>query len=297
MDAPDTLTALQLASSMLILGYASVLDWRTRRVGNLYWILLSIMAIVLLCARVLADDEPVEYLLILVPVLAVLADIYGPFGESDGAARFVPLLLYGVAIGSTVYLAHMWIDNIYFAHLLTIPVMMIAIVVMYMLDIIRGGADAKALVAISVMFPFYPDIGSFPMIEAINAFAEVVFPFSFVVLVNAAIIVAFTPIAFAAKNLAAGEFEFPFGFLGYRLDAETAKSSKVWLMERMEDGAHRRFTRPQRDEELEEEVDKLMTAGHKRIWVTPKVPFIIPITLSLVFTTVVGNILLVLMGL
>lgn len=297
MDAQDTLTALQLASSMFVLGYASVLDWKTRRVGNRYWILLSLVAVALLLARVLVDEAPVEYLLVLVPVMAVLIDIYGPFGESEGAGRLVPPLLYGVAIVVTAYLAYSWADDRYFAHLLTVPVMMMVIVLMYMVDVIRGGADAKALIAISIMFPFYPDMGSIPLVEASVSSAEIILPFSFVVLVNAAIMVAFTPVAFAVKNLAAGEFAFPFGFLGYKLDAGTARSSKVWLMERMEDGTHRTFTRPRREEKLDEEVDKLAAAGHRRVWVTPKVPFIIPITVGLAFTAVVGNVLLIIMGL
>jgi len=297
VDAQDAVTALQLVSSATVLCYASLLDWRTRRVGNIFWAILSVVAILLLVARVVVDDAPIEYLLILVPVLALLLDVYSPMGESGVAARVLPVVAYGSAIILAAYLGYLWVDDRYFAHLLTIPIMMMLVVVMYMVDIVRGGADAKALIALSIMFPFYPHIGSLPLIAAENSFAEILFPFAFIILVNAAIIVAFTPIAFALRNLAAGESELPFTFVGYKLDAEEARTRQVWLMERMEDGVHRRFTRPKRGEDLSEELEKLVSAGYDRVWVTPKIPFIIPMAIALLFTTVVGNILVLITGL
>lgn len=297
MDAQEAIVALQLVSSGSVLCYASLLDWRTRRVGNVFWIALSALAILLLVARILVDEVPTEYLLVLVPVFAILVDVYGEPERPQGVTRFLPVLMYAIAVLSTVYLAYLWMDDAYFADLLTVPVMMVAIVVMYMLDIVRGGADAKALIAISIMFPFYPDIGSLPMIAAENSVSEVLFPFAFVVLVTAAIVVAFTPLAFAARNLAKGEFAFPQGFFGYKLDAEDAKDRHVWLMERMEGGTHTKYTRPRGDENLSEEIDKLLSAGHSRIWVTPKVPFIVPMTIAFAFTVVVGDILVLFMSL
>lgn len=258
---------------------------------------LSTLAIALLVVRIIVDDAPLEYLLILVPVVAVLADVYWPSEIGGRLSSIVPLASYTAAIVTTVILGYIWAHDTYFAHLLTAPVMLLVIVVMYMFDIVRGGADAKALMALSVMFPFYPNIGSLPMLSAEDSFAEVLFPFSFVVLVTAAVIVAFAPVAFAVKNLVAGEFEMPYGLLGFRLDAESAKTRKVWLMERVEGGEYGRFTRPRREEDLALEVDKLVAAGHRRLWVTPKIPFIIPITGALVFTAVVGNFLIALMGL
>lgn len=297
MDAQDAVTAVQLAVTLAILSYASLLDWRTRKVGNSIWMVLSALAMVLLVARVAVDEAPLEYLLVLVPVLAILADVYGPSGESGGWAKALPIASYAAAIAAIVILGYMWADDTYFAHLLTAPVMMMAIVVMYMLDMIRGGADAKALMALSVMFPFYPYLGPVPLIAAEGTYAEIVFPFSFVVLVTAAVIVAFTPVAFAARNLAAGELEMPYALLGYRLDAQDVKARKVWLMERVEGGAHRRFTRPRRDEDLGAEVDRLVSAGHTRLWVTPKIPFIVPMTIAMAFAAVVGNFLVLVMGL
>jgi len=171
---------------------------------------------------------------------------------------------------------------------------MLFVVIMYMLDLIRGGADAKALLSLAILFPFHPDLGSFPILQSDNASAEILFPFSFVVLVTAAIVVAFFPLGFLAKNALAGEFRSPQGFLGYRLNADDFKGRHVWLMERMEQGTHRFYTRPRNDEDLEKEAKLLLENGYKRVWVTPKIPFIIPMLVALVFSTLVGNILLLL---
>ena len=297
MDDTTFITIIQIITAGSILGYASYLDFKTRRVSNRFWIVLSVIAIAILSLRMVIEEVRLEYLLILVPILAILADVYIDFRDDSPLAGFAPLLEYGCAIASTIILAYMWRDDEYFLHLMTIPVMMFAIIVMYAFDIIRGGADAKALIALSIMFPFYPQIDVFPIIALGDWYTEVFFPFSFIVLVNAAILVAFLPILFIVKNIASREFEIPYAFLGYKMDADEIRGKHVWLMEHIVDGNHVRHTKPRRKEELESEVEQLVAAGHGRLWITPKVPFIIPIFASLVFTTIVGNILLPIMNL
>lgn len=294
MDSSDSITALRLVAAIAVLSYASLLDWRTRKIGNFHWIGLSILGLALVPVQLWADDQPLEYLLVLVPVLAILSDVYWDAGEDSAIAKLAPALKYSIAIAAVALLGYAWLDKTYFQHLLAMPVMMLFIVLMYMLDMIRGGADAKALLALSILFPFYPSIGSLPMIDAESATAEILFPFSFIVLVTAAIFVAFFPLGFMARNLSSREFEFPQGFLGYKLNAPSIKGRHVWLMERIVEGKHMTYTRPKRDENLDKEVELLVAHGQKKIWVTPKIPFIIPILAALIFCTVVGNVLLLL---
>lgn len=289
MDSADIVTALRLAASVAILAYASVLDWRTRKVGNVYWIALSVIGLLLIPVQILIDDRPLEYALILVPILAILSDVYLDAGTEEKPSHIIPLAKYAVAITSLVALGYLWLDNPYFPNLFIVPVLMLFIVIMYTLDMIRGGADAKALLALAIVFPTYPVIVSLPLISPARSEIDLVFPFTLAVLVTAAIIVALLPIGFAAKNLTAREFNFPYGFLGYKMDVASLKGKQVWLMENVEDGKLVRHTRPRSNEELEKEIDLLKAAGVSRVWVTPKVPFIIPITASLIFTAVVGN--------
>ena len=292
MDSSDSITVIRLVAAVAVLSYASVLDWRTRKISNAYWIGLSAVGLVLIPAQLWADNEPLEYLLVLVPILAILSDVYWDAGDRGLMAKLAPALKYSIAIVAVALLALAWSNETYFQHLLAVPVIMLFIVVMYMLDVLRGGADAKALLALSVLFPFYPALASLGVIQAESATAEVVFPFSFIVLVTAAIVVAFFPLGFMVKNLLSREFKFPQGFLGYRMDAASIKGKHVWLMERIEGGTHRTYVRPKQDEDLDKEVQLLLAHGRKRIWVTPKIPFIIPILAALIFCVVIGNILL-----
>jgi preflagellin peptidase FlaK len=292
VDYSEPVTAVRLAAALAVLCYASVLDWRTRKVSNILWILLSVLGLLLIPIQISVDKEPLKYGLVIAPILAVLADVYWDIQGNSLAARMAPAMKYGLAILLVILLGYMWADDSYFQHILAVPVFMMVVVLMYMLDMVRGGADAKALMALAILFPFYPAIGSIPVLRPDTAALEVVFPFAFNVLVNAAVIVALFPIGFLLKNAMARELRLPYGLVGYKLDVNSLVGRHVWLMESVEEGVHRMHMRPIRAESLEDEATKLKEAGHSRVWVTPKIPFIIPMTASLVLTSVIGNILL-----
>ena len=280
-----------MAPAIIVLAYASVLDWRTRRVPNTYWIALSLVGLALIPIQLLADEKDLKFLLIMVPILVILSDVY--WGSEEGPlAKYMTVAKYAVAVVAIVALAYLWGTDGYFQHFLAVPIMMLLIVAMYMLDVIRGGADAKALLSLSILFPFYPVLGSFPILHSDAPSAEIIFPFSFVILITAAVLVVLLPLGFLAKNLASRDFRFPLAFLGYKMESAEIGKSHVWLMERIQDGRHVTSTRTRRDEDLGKEVEALSEAGYKRIWVTPKIPFIVPMTASIILSAVIGNWLL-----
>ncbi|HUV61801.1 MAG TPA: A24 family peptidase C-terminal domain-containing protein [Thermoplasmata archaeon] len=290
MTPQEGLAVLQLAVATAILGYASVLDLRTRRVSNASWIALSVIGVAILPIRVVIDEAPVEFLLIMIPILAILSDVFLDSDGDSALSRYSPLLKYGVAVVATVALGMTWADDEYFRHLLAIPIVMIVVVVLYMLDMIRGGADAKALIALAVLFPVYPMIAGLPLIAGSEAL-QTFFPFALAVLVNAAILVVFLPIVFLVMNLARGDLKFPQIFVGYRMPIDVIADEHVWLMERIVNGSHVFYTRPKVEEDLKLELARLSERGVSRVWVTPKIPFIVPMLAGLILTAVVGNFL------
>jgi hypothetical protein len=165
------------------------------------------------------------------------------------------------------------------------------IMLLYQFDVIKGGADAKALIALSIMFPIYPVIGPLPLIPVPFETAQFVLPFPLVVLFNAAILTLAVPVALFAFNVSRRRFRFPAMFIGYVLPIAEAKNKYVWPMERFEDGERKLILFPGPSEDTGADFDRLAEAGIQEVWVTPKIPFLIPITASLVFSVVVGNLL------
>lgn len=294
MDSAEAINALRLVLSLSILAYASFLDLKTRKVPNIYWIGLGVAGLGLVLVQLYVDEMPIEYILVFVPILAILADVYLGSEEETTRAKLMTLGKYALAFGSILVLAYQYGSDEYFQHLLVIPIIMLFIVVMYMLDIVRGGADAKALMSLSILFPFYPVFGALPLVHGETSAGETLLPFSFSILFNAAIIVALTPLVFLAKNLSRREFVSPLGLLGYKLDTAEIASKHVWLMESIEDGRLVTHARPRRHEDQKADIELLARSGYKRVWVTPKIPFIIPMFVSLILTTIVGNVLLLL---
>jgi len=81
---------------------------------------------------------------------------------------------------------------------------------------------------------------------------------------------------------------------GTRMSIEDAKKKHVWPMERVDGGKVRTVLFPRSDDEAD--WDALREAGIDRPWVTPKVPFLVPLTLAVPFSLLLGNLLLYLIG-
>lgn len=285
----------RLAIAIAVLVVASYSDWRTRLASDIYWIILGCVGLAFIAYEIVATGADPMYLLFLLPLAVVFFDIFWERkGIFEEGVNLVPLLLYLAAAASIAYLAvHFW-EELLFWQLLDILIMFGLLILLYQIDIIKGGADAKSLIALSLVFPVYPMVGGFPLITVPNDLSMLLFPFSLLVLFNAAILSLVVPLGLFIYNLVHRDRKVPAMLLGYMMDIETAKGKFVWPMQRVDGGVLRFVYFPKEDEESDRILQDLAVFGVRRIWVTPKVPFLIFITAGLVMSALVGNLVLAL---
>lgn len=136
-----------------------------------------------------------------------------------------------------------------------------------------GGADAKGLMVVALLLPTTPDLLDARTIVPVDA------------LVNGTFVVVAFPVFFLLWNAVRGDVRLPAMLLGIRSE----RRRHMWPMQEV-DGDTLRWRylhRPGR--ESEPLFDALERAGIKRPWVTPKVPFMIPLAGGLWAAVTYGN--------
>ncbi|MEM2801421.1 MAG: A24 family peptidase C-terminal domain-containing protein [Archaeoglobaceae archaeon] len=150
-----------------------------------------------------------------------------------------------------------------------------------------GGADAKALMCIGIIFPLYPEIGFFPILN--HGFGI----FAFSVLANSVILAPFLVIGIFVRNLFKEGFK---GFLrtplyylaGYRVPVEKIRFHNLFEFID-EKGVLRRVKKAV--EPSEEMITRLRSAGLCRVWCTPALPFLIFITFGYLSAIFLGDLI------
>ncbi len=255
-DTVNWLNILRVAICLVILGYSCVTDWKTRRAPNRLWYIMG--------------------------SIGLLLGIYELYGS-----------------GFDRYLLFQWVFGIVFVF-----------VIMYFLYYFFGyfgmtgigGADAKALIAIAIMFTQYPQINLdgiwLPVSDVTRSFI-----FGFAVFGNALVLNLIVPLAILVYNL----FKVPLSelkanplgsFTGYKARLEGLKDKHVRLMQRYseENGqlkTKRTFGGSEVDDETYGKLLKWKAEGKigDKVWVTPKIPFLIPILLGFLVAIIYGDIL------
>lgn len=273
---------------VLALLYASYPDIRTRHIPPWVWWPVGITGIVLYGIRAYQSNPAL--LLMLVPLTGILIEALVERGDvlnlKTGETDIRFLSLYIVSALAFIYCFLYFSSDVLFQAGAMAVLISILYFFMYYRDIIHGGADAKALVMLSLLFPFYPHIAGFPVWDAPYP-VSMLLPFSFSVLFMASLMLSLTPIYFLFMNLAKGNRQFPEMMLGYRMSIEEAEKRKVWPMVRVVDEEVKRTLFPRKTHEVS--WDALRSAGLTEVWVTPKVPFVACILLGFLFVLILGN--------
>jgi len=244
-DEQNWLNILRIAICVVILAYSCVTDWKTRRAPNELWYILGGIGLIL-----------------------GIFELY-----MTGFDQFVLFswILDFVFVFVLVYFLYYFFG--YFG--------MVGL----------GGADAKALIAIALMFPYYPtiSIGSLDL-PLVYSFRSVIFGFT--VFGNALALNLVVPIAIFIYNL----FSVPLSelkanpfssFTGYKTSLEGLKGKHVRLMHRYSEEndavkTKKAFGGAESDDKTYANLKKWKSEGKigDKVWVTPKIPFLIPITIG-----------------
>jgi preflagellin peptidase FlaK len=178
------------------------------------------------------------------------------------------------------------IEDIFY--LFFIPVMIIIFYFLFQLLPFFGGADVKALMSLAILVPFEPVILFFPIWSSIM-------PFSWIILSNSVFIYIIIPFSLLFYNLFRGDFKFPYCFLGYKIELDKAKEKFVWPLEKIIDGK-RKISYFSMNKNNDDIYRVFQEGGIDKIWVTPKIPFMIPLLIGFVLSFFVGDILFFIMS-
>ena len=165
-----------------------------------------------------------------------------------------------------------------------------------------GGADAKALIALAFIFPVFPDIEvsgyAFPITGA-----PLLDIFAFSTLANAVLLAAVVPLCILLYNLCtltlSEILEKPWYLVvGYKCRISDLKNKHIKLIEDhiCENGvvmAKFRRTGVVIDDSVLNRLESFKSQGliGTRVWVTPGLPFMIPITAGFITAVVFGDLI------
>ena len=281
MDTAEILGLSAFVITIAVLISASVGDWKKREVSDIHWAVLGTVGLIL---TILLSIELTgfrwEYLLLAAGTVLILIDILWDKEFNPFVFYFAMALLFIVPLFNNMSedIMRAWAS---------VPLCFLFYVGMYYLGIIRGGADVKCLITISIMFPLYPQFLGMPLFGVPHNLMVQMFVPSISILFIAALMVIPMIIFFIAKNRNKEEFSKKI-FSGYRMELSKAENSDVWPLEDIVDGELSSIKIP-KDDDREAIFSRLREAGREDVWVTPMVPFVIMITAATAVVLLIGS--------
>ncbi len=259
---------------------ASVFDWKYREIPDWHWAIMFVVGIIISIARVMDPDlGPVGFLMPLCVALIAFDCLY------DRESSAITDVMIYISIAILAIVSFVAIGGDVGRTFISIPITYATMNVLYYTGIVRGGADAKSIIAIASVFPTYPEILGMPLIDVPSGIESQVFTPAFAVLTMALVLSLLYGVFNLVRNLIAGNTMMPQMIMGTKMPIEKAKISKVWSMEDVVDGESVITTSAIEDDEVWK---RLEDGGRTEVWVTAIIPFLIPITIAFVLMVTMG---------
>ena len=117
-------------------------------------------------------------------------------------------------------------------------------------------------------------------------------PGSLVFLTDSLILFLAVPLGILAWNVAHGDLRVPHVVLGVKRRAADVRRGHAWPMEVVQPDGSRRtrlFASRMPEGDVDEAFERIQALGDERVWVSPKVPFMVPMLLGFVAAFVLGD--------
>ena len=270
------------AVALAVLISSAVSDWRRREASDIHWLIIMAIGTVMFAFTLYDHEVPVGGYAAIASMLLMAIDL---LWDRSADARLDLALYLGIIATTAIALFSLRGTGLLWTYL-SIPAMYLLMNSMYYTGIVKGGADAKALIAISFLYPSHPDFGQLPLMDVPSGDIVYFIVPAFSVFMLAALMSVLLVVPYALVNIYRGDTEFPKMFAGFRMDVDAAERSHVWPMEMVVDGKLVSAMSGSEDENI---FDGLRAAGRQRVWVTPIIPFLIPVTIAYAIVIFLGN--------
>lgn len=253
--------------TMLVLTSASIHDVRSRLIPDIHWKLVCLMA-----AIAVFFEYEIECAVFLAAGYAILSAYM--FSDRLVGAAGVVAVAAGCAVLVMSYLLYSEPSG------LVTAVMFLFMLALYCTGLLRGGGDAKAMMSLSMLLPVYP--------EGCCILWEPVYPaaYAFNPVFSIMLLALLFSLLYGVKIICLSRKQGAKGITAYRMTVKEARSSFVWPLEDIVDGEKVRIKAGGVPKDA---LDRLEAAGVDQIWVTPMIPFVLPITIAYAIVLILGS--------
>lgn len=295
----EALSLVALLGGFLV---AAAKDWATREVSDRLWQAMAVAGLVLGGVSA-GSGGVVAFVLWVVVGLFVLQHLVPWDVAFERRSESLPgYLEIGMYAGVGLLLVVVGIfSGVGTASGVPVPVVAVFVTVLiarglFELGVLYGGADAKALMVAGLVLPLFPT----PLLSVPATASAILslYPFSLTLLIDAALLAVTIPLYLALRNLISGEFEFPRGFVGYRIPVSELPRRFVWLRDptfgaaAVADSEEADVDTAEEDQTMRErQARELAAAGVDRVWVTPQLPFVVLMAAGAFAAVLAGNLL------
>ena len=257
-------TASAFIITFIVLISASIQDRRSREVSDIHWKIICAAGIATLLFETISEPSAARIMICAGAAIITVNILHG-------AERppYVEISLNVIAMMMFIVPAAIAYGDPFVTASAVIPISYLIFIVMFFTGTIKGGADVKCLISLAILFPMYPLMFGYPLIGIPGFPVTVVMSFPLAVLLHASLFSIFAMIPIIIRNLIRKDTRMPNMLFGYKMNRCDVKDSHVWPMKIA----------------AEEYPDD------ERIWVTPKIPFMIPITAAFIFVAFAGNLI------